>query len=140
MYDFNNRELFWTDWGSPAKIEKASMDGSNRQILHSTGLVWPNDIALDYSTRRAYWVDAFLDRIQHSNYDGTNRVTLISGLDHPFSLTIAGNLVFWSDWSDDSIRVAHKRVNLGVGVLRDFLRVRPYGMASVTPDRQATGM
>ncbi len=115
------------------------MDGSNRQTLHSTGLVWPNDVTLDYPTRRLYWIDAFLDRIEHSNYDGTNRVTLIGGLDHPFSLTIEGNLVFWSDWSDNSIRFAHKSLNLGTAVLRDFLRVRPYGIAAVTPDRQADG-
>ena len=132
-----NREVFWTDWGNPSKIEKASMDGTNRQVIHSTGLVWPNDITLDYPARRAYWVDAFLDRIEYSNYDGTGRMTLISDLDHPFSLTVAGNLVFWTDWSDDSVRVAHKTLNQGVGVLRDFLRDRPYGIVSVTPDRQA---
>ena len=116
------------------------MDGSSRQALHTTGLVWPNDVTLDYPTRRLYWIDAFLDRIEHSNYDGSDRVVLIGGLDHPFSMTITGNLVFWSDWSDNSIRVAHKTVNLGEGVLRDFLRVRPFGIAAVTPDRQPDGM
>ena len=27
------RLLYWTDWGSPPKIEKAYMDGSNRKII-----------------------------------------------------------------------------------------------------------
>lgn len=115
------------------------MDGSNRQVLHSTGLVWPNGITLDYATRRVYWVDAFLDRIEHSFYNGTDRVTLISNLDHPFGLTIEGNLIFWTDWSDNSVRVAHKQLALGVQVLREFLRVRPYGIEAVTPTRQANG-
>lgn len=135
----NSRNIFWTDWGSPAKIERASMDGSSRTLLHSTGLVWPNGITLDYTAHRVYWVDAFLDRIEHSRYDGTDRVTLISSLAHPFALTIEGDLIFWTDWSDNSVRVAHKQLALGVQVLREFLRARPYGIEAVTPTRQADG-
>ena len=134
-----HREIFWTDWGSPAKIEKSSMDGTNRQALHSTGLVWPNGITLDYATRRVYWVDAFLDRIEHSMYDGTDRVVLISNLDHPFAVTIEGSLIFWTDWEHNAVFVAHKQLALGVRVLREFLRVRPYGIEAVTPTRQANG-
>lgn len=136
-HNYNFREIFWTDWGSPAKIEKASMDGSNRRALHSTGLVWPNGITLDYATRRVYWVDAFLDRIEHSFYDGSDRVTLVSNLAHPFALTIEGNLIFWTDWQSNSVLVAHKQLQLGIFILRDFLRDRPYGIEAVTPSRQA---
>lgn len=133
------REIFWTDWGVPAKIEKASMDGSSRQTLHSLGLVWPNGVTLDYATRRVYWVDAFLDRIEHSRYDGMDRVTLISNLRHPFAVTIEGSLIFWTDWDSNSVLVAHKQQALRVQVLREFLRVRPYGIEAVTPTRQANG-
>ena len=116
------------------------MDGSDRRVLHSAGLVWPNDITLDYQQRRVYWVDAFLDRIEHSFYDGSDRVVLVGGLAHPFGLVLAGELVFWTDWSDNSVRVTHSRQSLGVGVLREFLRVRPFGIEAVTPTRQANGM
>lgn len=39
---------------------------------------------------RLYWVDAFFDKIEHSNFDGTNRLSLnrISQISHPFGLTI----------------------------------------------------
>ena len=115
------------------------MDGSNRQVLHSTGLIWPNGITLDHETQRVYWVDAFLDRIEYSSYDGTGRVVLISTLAHPFALTIEGSLVFWTDWLDNSVYVTHKTTSLGVMVLRDHLRVRPYGIEAVTATRQANG-
>ena len=27
--------MFWTDWGSAGKIERAGMDGTHRQVGHS---------------------------------------------------------------------------------------------------------
>ncbi|KAK7483334.1 hypothetical protein BaRGS_00025394 [Batillaria attramentaria] len=39
--------MFWTDWGTPAKIERANYDGTERKTLHQQSLVWPNAIALD---------------------------------------------------------------------------------------------
>ena len=116
------------------------MDGSGRQVVHSTGLVWPNGITLDYGPRRMYWVDAFLDQIEHSLYDGTDRVTLVRNLDHPFALTLEGSLVFWTDWTGNSIHVAHKELALGSQVFRQFLREPPYGIEAVTPTRQANGI
>lgn len=43
-----------------------------------------------HSAMRLYWVDAFFDKIEHSNFDGTNRLSLdrISQISHPFGLTI----------------------------------------------------
>lgn len=44
---------------------------------------------------RLYWVDAFFDKIEHSNFDGQNRLSLdrITQISHPFGLTIfEGNL------------------------------------------------
>lgn len=39
---------------------------------------------------RLYWVDAFFDKIEHSNFDGQNRLSLdrITQISHPFGLTI----------------------------------------------------
>ena len=40
--------MFWTDWGSPGKIERAYMDGTGRITIADTSLLWPNDITIDY--------------------------------------------------------------------------------------------
>ena len=40
--------MFWTDWGSPGKIERAYMDGTGRITIADTNLLWPNDITIDY--------------------------------------------------------------------------------------------
>lgn len=52
---------------------------------HLTGLVL-------LSSLRIYWVDAYFDKIEHSTFDGTNRLTLdrITQMSHPFGLTIFG--------------------------------------------------
>ena len=70
-------------------IEKASMDGANRTILHNTRLMLPNALTLDISTQTLYWADARLDVVEKSNVDGTNRQLVIQeGISHPFHITI----------------------------------------------------
>ncbi|VDK84757.1 unnamed protein product [Cylicostephanus goldi] len=63
--------MFWTDWGQNPHIERANMDGTDRQIIVSTKIYWPNTIALDLTTDRVYFADSKLDYIDFVNYDGT---------------------------------------------------------------------
>lgn len=43
---FYCRWVYWTDWGEPAKIERAGMDGSHRSVVISSDIKWPNGLAL----------------------------------------------------------------------------------------------
>ena len=43
--------MYWSDWGEPAKIEKAGLDGSQRTTLVSHGMYsanieWPNGLTI----------------------------------------------------------------------------------------------
>jgi sugar lactone lactonase YvrE len=67
------RWLFWTDWGENPRIERIGMDGSQRSVIVSTKIYWPNGLALDIPTRRVYFADSKLDFIDFCNYDGTGR-------------------------------------------------------------------
>ena len=113
------------------------MDGSDRRVLHSTGLTWPNGLTIDYTAQRIYWADASRDMIEYSNVDGSGRFVLLSQLDHPFSITLEGDLLFWTDWLNQAIHVTHKILGTGQAVLYDNLRDRPFGIEAVTLDRQA---
>ena len=47
--------MFWTDWGSPGKVERAYMDGTGRMTLADTSLVWPNDLTIDYDVSNTFY-------------------------------------------------------------------------------------
>lgn len=141
--------MFWTDWGAPSLIERASMDGKERVVLHSVGINQPLGITCDYTNQRVYWCDAGYERIEYSFYDGSGRTVLISGSDgvgFPFDLTIYGDLLYWTDWLENTIYGTHKVHGtdlLGnftdVVVIHGGLPINPNGIEAITPDRQPTG-
>ena len=138
--------MYWTDWGVEARIERAGMDGSNRQILHNTSLLWPNDITIDIPGQIIYWIDANLDTIEFSFTNGSGR-TLLERRDdeifHPFSITLADDFLFWTDWVEQAIFTTHRdSPNDNIVPLNLFttLLYPPHGIEAVTPDRQPDGM
>lgn len=142
---FPHRWMYWSDWGRVAKIEKASMDGKGRRVLHNTSLVWPNGIALDYELQILYWADANLDKVESSSVDGSNRrIITVRGIFHPFSLTVFGDTLFLTDWILDqvlSVRLAPtggSRANTTMA-LTSTLRHEPMGIQVITPERQPAG-
>ena len=138
--------MFWTDWGLTAKIERAFMDGDERHTIHDTGLSQPNGITIDYSTQRIYWTDSDLDKIEYSNYDGTNRMLLETeedGLFHPFALSIADEILFWTDWETNYLYFTHKDHGntAGQGLFQPLAHFTstPYGVEALSASRQTAG-
>lgn len=69
--------MYWSDWGETQKIERASMDGSNRKVLVSKNLTWPNGLAIDFEKNRLYWADGGTKKIEYSDLNGKGRTVLI---------------------------------------------------------------
>ncbi|RWS26912.1 prolow-density lipoprotein receptor-related protein 1-like protein, partial [Leptotrombidium deliense] len=94
--------MFWSDsGGSMTKIERASLDGSNRQLLinDSNGMSI-SSMAIDLAEDKLYWSDSRAVTIERINFDGTNREIVIknnSFLRNPMSLSIHSNHIYWSD-------------------------------------------
>uniref|UniRef100_A0A8C7Z935 Low-density lipoprotein receptor-related protein 4 n=1 Tax=Oryzias sinensis TaxID=183150 RepID=A0A8C7Z935_9TELE len=125
--------LFWTDWGHIPKIERSHLDGSDRKVLINTDLGWPNGLTLDYDTRRIFWVDAHLDRIESSDLNGKLRQVLVSPVSHPFALTQQDRWIYWTDWQTKSIQRVDKHsgrnketVLANVEGLMDIIVVSPH--------------
>lgn len=143
IHVFNNllallfRVMYWSDWGSVAMIEKASMDGASRTVLHNTSLTWPNALTLDIPTQTLYWADASLDKIERSSVDGSNRQLLLSqpGSLHPFGIAVFGGQVYFSDWIRSSLLYAND--TMGGSVLSLTGRItRPAGIQVVDQLKQ----
>lgn len=122
------------------------MDGRGRTVLINTNLVWPNGLAIDYETQIIYWADANLDKIEYSNTDGSGRTLLetgATGLLHPYALTIDGDLLYWTDWQNNSIFATHKVHGVSqdgdINVIVDNLVVNPNGIEAITADKQPDG-
>ena len=138
--------MYWTDWGEEARIERAGMDGQGRTVLINTDLIWPNGLAIDYTTQMLYWADANLDKIEYSNVDGSGRTVLETGetgLLHPYALTIDGDLLYWTDWQNSSVFATHKTNGIGAGgdivLLIGNLEYNPNGIEAIGPDKQPDG-
>ena len=109
------RKMYWSDWGASPKIEQANMDGSDRTVLVSSGLIWVNSLALDFQNRLLYWCDAKLDRIERVDLLGNNRLVVLnlspSNL-HPFGLALADHVLYWSDWNKQSVHTYNMTSNV----------------------------
>ncbi|XP_028406957.1 sortilin-related receptor-like [Dendronephthya gigantea] len=117
-------QMFWTDWGSTAKIEMSDMDGKNRRILVDKDLVWPNGLAIDIynpkSSRNLYYTDAYKDiigqydlitntsKILASRSSHTDNFKWISILKHPYSIAVDDQYVYWDDWQTGNVYQIHK--------------------------------
>lgn len=111
--------MYWSDWGAKPKIEQASMDGSNRQVLISEKLIWPNGLAIDFEMKRLYWADGGMKSIEYIDLEGKGKpVRVHSDLPHPFGLVIYQNKVYWTDWDTKSIHRANKDTGSNSVVVR----------------------
>ena len=131
--------MYWTDSGVTGKIERASMDGSDRRELHSISLTSPISLTIDYQAQRIYWINSW-NQIEYSNTDGTGRFLLsnqLAGFDSPIDITLEGDSVFWTSHSSRSIYTTHKILSTGVSSIHTNLRNSViYGIEAVTPIRQ----
>ncbi|CAG5865572.1 unnamed protein product [Menidia menidia] len=117
--------MYWTDWGTHAKIERATLGGNFRAEIVNSSLVWPNGLTLDYAEERLYWADASLQKIERSSLTGSNREVIVSTAIYPFAMTMFGQFIYWTDWNTRSIYRANKHDGSDQKVMIQNLPSRP---------------
>ncbi|VVC34061.1 Hypothetical protein CINCED_3A006126 [Cinara cedri] len=126
--------MYWTDWGKIPMIAKSGMDGSLPQMFVTNDIHWPNGIHVDYIGKRIYWVDAKLQVIESIKLDKSDRrVVITESVDHPFSVTVFENKLYWSDWSGKEIKVCDKFTGKDRKSLVHETHSRVYGMQIFHP-------
>ena len=114
----------------------------------SENIVWPNDIAIDYTTNRVYWIDAHSDKLESIDLDGKNRkvqaqLTYHRFVVHPYSMAflVGKNISFISDWALDSLyQFDHMSKGDVSFVYRNSRNDKNIGQVRVSGQHQKTGM
>ena len=134
------RHMYWTDNGNEPRIEKASMDGSSRTVIHATNLTDPYGITLDIGTQTLYWTDYSHDVLESSSVDGTNRKILTSRmLLYPFYLSFYDGHLYWGDLSYNRILSTHISTPDNVVFIGSYSSYAYYGIQVISSDLQQEG-
>nr|XP_022326452.1 low-density lipoprotein receptor-related protein 4-like isoform X2 [Crassostrea virginica] len=68
-----DRLMFFSDNGPNSRIEKAFLDGQNREVIVFVGLVRVISLSVDVLNKKLYWTDTGKHTLECSNYDGSSR-------------------------------------------------------------------
>lgn len=90
--------MYWSDWGTAAKIEKCGMNGdkSTRKVLIDRDIVWPNGMAIDYKEGRLWWTDARLGTVESTDLNGFDRKITIRSwfVRSSYGITVFGDSIY----------------------------------------------
>lgn len=102
--------LYFSNWNSKnPSISRIYTTGYGRESLITRDIFMPNALTLDLNDKKMFWADARLDKIEKCDYDGKNRFILAqSAPQHPFSIAVFEDFIFWSDWTLHGVLRANK--------------------------------
>ena len=136
----SSRQLYWTDNGNMPKIEKISMDGTSRSVIHATNLSSPYGLALDMGTQTLYWTDYSRRVLESSSVDGTNYNILTSRmLLYPFYLTLYDGNLYWGDLSYNRLLTTSLSSPDNVAFFGSYHHYDFYGLQVVSSPLQPEG-
>ena len=113
------------------------MDGTDRTVIHNTGLIQPNGLTLDHSAQVLYWIDANYERIESSFVNGTNRMIILStNLSHSFGITLLGDTLYYTKhWSIRSVQKTGSTYQTIKELCKNVL-----GIEVIAEERQPSGV
>lgn len=113
--------IFLTDWHYPAFIARLSLDGKNFTKILTENIASPIGLTLDIITKRLFWTDTHLKRIEFSDYNGRNRFVVLESdqTAYPFAITFYDGLIYWTDRASHSIYSADALSGSNKTIIRD---------------------
>uniref|UniRef100_A0A4W3IHV1 Low-density lipoprotein receptor-related protein n=1 Tax=Callorhinchus milii TaxID=7868 RepID=A0A4W3IHV1_CALMI len=91
------------------RIERAALDGTEREVLFFSGLSKPVALAIDNKIGKLFWADSDLRRIESSDLSGANRIVLEdANILQPVGLTVFGSHLYWIDRQQQMIERIEK--------------------------------
>ena len=105
-FDWQEQYVYWSDvMSAGSNISRMFVNGTGREVLHSSTLRNPDGLAVDWIGRNLYWCDKTTDTIEVSRLDGLYRRVLVdSDLQEPRAIAVHPfhGYLFYTDWGDDA--------------------------------------
>ncbi|MEZ4710632.1 MAG: PQQ-binding-like beta-propeller repeat protein [Caldilineaceae bacterium] len=115
-------KMYWIEDDRDARIHRANLDGTNREVLITTSFI--TGIALDTTRSKIYWTNSVTNKIQSANLDGSNIQDFIpTDLLQPNSIALdtENSKMYWTDAGTQKIQ----RANLDRTGLQDIVIFTP---------------
>lgn len=108
IYLFLFRHIYWAEAGNSGNIERAELDGTQRQIIMSN-IGKANGLTVDHVARKLYWADLFTPSIVCFDLQTRSKKAIVTqNIVYPFSITQYRDYIFWTDWNTGDIERADK--------------------------------
>ncbi|KAJ8706697.1 hypothetical protein PYW07_012775 [Mythimna separata] len=96
-------------WITDNEIERARLDGSEREVIVDSTVDHRLSLAIDQLTQRIYWIDKiFLNghyqkSIKSANFNGENQTTIYiaSTSSFPSSLAVSKDFIYWQIYNEE---------------------------------------
>ena len=107
--DCSSGRYYWTDVRANS-IRSCKYDGSDRMPFakKNSGILSPEDVAVDWVSRNIYWTDSLSDEINAQSIEGGMRKAIVSeNLVNPRGIAVhpGRGLLFWSDWNREAPKI-----------------------------------
>lgn len=128
------RYIYWTnsDISNPS-IERATLDGLNREVLISDNLFMPTGITIDQDTKKIIWAEKLQGiyyRIASANLNGSQRKVVFEGTHQkPFGIAVDKESIYWTDLINNALWRKRKSVKESPEKLRIFDKI-PMGLVT----------
>ncbi|KAJ8707899.1 hypothetical protein PYW07_011576 [Mythimna separata] len=97
-------------WITNEEIERARLDGSDREVLINSKVFNRRSLAIDQKTQTIYWIERTHDieddmYIKRANLNGKNTTTLysIANARYATSLTLSEDVIYWENYNQKGI-------------------------------------
>ncbi|KAJ8735366.1 hypothetical protein PYW07_006986 [Mythimna separata] len=97
-------------WITNEEIERAQLDGSEREVLIKSKVFNRRSLAIDIKTQTIYWIERTHNRsddmtIKRANLNGKNTTTLynIAKASYASSLTLSEEFIYWENYGQKGI-------------------------------------
>ncbi|GMR41891.1 hypothetical protein PMAYCL1PPCAC_12086, partial [Pristionchus mayeri] len=111
------------------QIMVANLDGSGVRSVVDHKLSYPSGITFDVIKNEIYFSDVDSKLIEKINLESGRRTTVLYPVNHPYDLAYFNNLIYWTEWGTETLKVASVGVQHSTPhLIHGFLQF-PYGIA-----------